>query len=903
MRRLPVVCAVVFAALSIHAQAPSDDWRTIATDHFRIHYPVEYQSWTERAASRLESIFEAVSTEVGYRPQTPIDVLVGNPIAQANGSAWPFLDTPRIIIFTEPPGPEGVIGAYSNWIDLLAVHEVAHIVHMLRPSRNPLQQLIEQYILPLNRITLDAPRWVLEGYATVVEGRLTGAGRPSSTMRALILRQWAAHGRLPSYDQLDTDQRFLGLSMAYLAGSAFLEWLEARRGPESLRSLWTRMTARQRRSFDSAFAGVFGETPERLYGQFTAELTASAVAVNRSAELREGELWQETKWASGDPAVSRDGQRIVVVLREREKPAKLVVWATGAAEKEETEYRERIEKMLERDPEDIAPLRTKPLDRDPLHSFTSPDGGDLSNPRWMPDGKSILVTHRQPDPDGFLHHDLFLWNPEEHSWRRITHLADVHDADPYPNGRRAVAVRSRFGFSQLVDVDIATGEVTERTPPSLDHVYDHPRVSPDGSQVAYVEHSAGRWSLVIGNRRIDDESYASPEWMGADVIATQMSRGFAELVRVSPAGPPALHLTRTLGGALGPAPSPDGRIFFMSLDPRGFVLRVVDGSSSAPSPQQLDDAFVPAIPPRAPEPRVFAAATVPPSQPYGFGRQELTFIGGANFAPDGNATELGIRFGDVIGRLDTIAVASFGGDEAVRGVGVASAWRGWPVEVSGHLFRAEEREIDRSGAELRAMWDFESPRSRIAAESGVLAGDPFDLAFADARFSAFRVSPSWRLSHEVSIGYDEGSFRQLRGSVTSSIRRNSASLVLAYERRRLDDDEHAIELGGLPSTIIPRSAFSNRVFEPGLPAGSLRGDDYHGVRVEATVPGIPLTLFYRLHDFADQVALAGAQIELSSDPIPILHLPGLDVTLGVARPVSGVLERDTNWWLGLRWRP
>src|SRR5436190_16241373 len=101
---------------------------------------------------------------------------------------------------------------------------------MLRPSRNPLQRL-----LPLNPITLRAPRWVLEGYATVIEGRLTGAGRPNSTIRALILRRWAQEGRLPSYSQLNSDQRFLGMSMAYLMGSAFLEWLEQRSGTESLR--------------------------------------------------------------------------------------------------------------------------------------------------------------------------------------------------------------------------------------------------------------------------------------------------------------------------------------------------------------------------------------------------------------------------------------------------------------------------------------------------------------------------------------------------------------------------------------------------------------------------------------------------------------------------------------------
>src|SRR5437868_7134739 len=83
---------------------------------------------------------------------------------------------------------------------------------------------------------------VLEGYATVVEGRITGSGRPAGSLRAAILRKWAVSGRLPSYAQLNADRRFLGMSMAYLVGSAYLEWLEQRGGPESLRHLWARMT-------------------------------------------------------------------------------------------------------------------------------------------------------------------------------------------------------------------------------------------------------------------------------------------------------------------------------------------------------------------------------------------------------------------------------------------------------------------------------------------------------------------------------------------------------------------------------------------------------------------------------------------------------------------------------------
>ncbi|HUP48072.1 MAG TPA: hypothetical protein VNA04_04705 [Thermoanaerobaculia bacterium] len=917
MTRLRALCVLLLTAVTIEAQGPSADWQTVSTPHFHVHFPSEYEAWSLRAASRLESIRAAVVREIGYDPPERIDVIVANPIAQPNGLAWPLLDTPRIVLFTEPPGPDEQIGAYSDWIDLLAVHEVAHVVHMLRPSRNPAQRFVERFILPLNRITLASPRWVLEGYATVVEGRLTGAGRPSSTARALILRQWAAHGRLPPYNRLDSDSRFLGMSMAYLVGSAYLEWLEQRSGPDSLRKLWTRMTARRRRSFEEAFTGVFGQSPDRLYGEFFAEVTASALAANSAAPIREGELWQETSRGSGDPAVSPDGERIALVLRERSKPARLVVWSTGPAAEEEKRDQERLANIREADPEDVPPVRVRPLPREPLHSLIPPGGGDLLTPRWMPGGRSILYAQRQPDAEGFLHHDLFVWTPDTGTIRRVTSLADVREADPLPDGRTAVAVQSRHGFSRLVMVDLAGGAVRPLTERSLQAVYSHPRVDRDGKRIVYVANRGGVWSLVVRDLGSGAESvvnppepgdaYAWPEWDhdGSGLVATILSRGFAELYRAGLGATP-VPLTRTSGGAMQAAPAPDGRIFFMSLEPDGFVVRVIDGERAAPPPP-LDEALVPAVPPRPAAAAAFATQALPPAEPYGIGRQEIGLIMGQTLAPSQNATEAGVRIGDVAGRLDTIVLASLGVEDAQRGIGAASAWRGWPVEVSGHIFHAEDRRGDRRGLELRASWERHAPRSRLLVEGGVLAGEPLDLGFVETRFRTFRVSRRGTFTHELSAAYDSGTFRQFRGRYRGTFRHRGARLTVAYDRRLLDgaeDGGHRIEVGGLPSSIIPRSAFAGRVFEPAVAAAALRGARYEGRRVETVVPGVPLSLFYQQHRLdGSDLEIAGAEVTMASDPMPLARLPGFDATIGVARVLSGPIPHDTSWWVGLRWRP
>jgi hypothetical protein len=918
---LAAVLALVLIPAALHAQTPHADWRTIETPHFRVHYPVQSETWARRAASRLESVRAAVVAEIGFAPETRTDILVVNPLAESNGETLTLLDDPRIVLYTEPPGPLSEIGEYSEWIELLTVHEMAHLVHLLRPSRSPLERTLER-LLPLDPIALGAPRWVLEGYATVVEGRLTGSGRPSSTIRAAILRKWAEEGRLPSYGQLDSDQRFLGMSMAYLMGSAYLEWLESRGGAGSLHKLWARMTARQRRGFDQAFEGVYGESPPRLYGRFLSEVTASAQAVRkaREATAREGDLWQETTRNSGDPAVSPDGSRIALVARTRERQT-LVVWPTAPPTEEEEKFARRIKRMLERDPEDVAPVRSKPLSREPKHQLIMPDGGDIETPRWLPDGSAVLLVHRNVDREGMWHRDLYRWTPESGTLDRITRLADVSDADPLPGGKGAVAVRTRDGFSQLVLIDLATGTVSALTEPTLARVYAHPRVSRDGRRLAYIAHGSGSWQLFLRDLEGEGErAVATPEganigdveWaaVGDDLYATVFRQGFIDIHRFPAAGGDE-EITRTTGGALQPAPSNDGRLFFMSLQPDGYQLRLLLVPAALPAAPPLSASLVPAVPPPAAKALTFAEQPLPPARPYGIGRQELgTRFGGAS-SPSVNALELGLRSGDVVGRLDVLAIGSIG---SIRGGSLAAAWRGLPVEFSAHLFRAEERRsgaFDATGAELRAAWQGLWPQHAVSLQSGALSvrddGRRRTLLFADSSLRCRQVTGGASFSEELRLAGESGDGAH-HGRAIVAGRARFGGLRLGVQAQRDQGSGRPLLLGGLTTSILPDSFMADRLLDPALPYAALAGDRYTGLRAEITMSG--LTGFWQRHDLGrgTRLSLAGISAEVTSPPVPLVKLPAVELIVGVARLLgepSGVRIAGgrTRGWIALKWRP
>ena len=721
------LCLITAPASAQFASTPEAEWMTITTPHFRIYHPKELGDWARDVAGRMEGIRTAVGEMVGYTPPQVIEIIVEDPVNQTNGSALPLQRGPTIRLWPIPPAP-GQLGHYREWGELVAVHEYAHLAHLLRPTRIPDKRLIEAFLpIVVSPIVENAPAWIFEGYATVIEGRLTGSGRPNGVFRPAILRQLALEGKLPSYDALDDVTPFLGGAMRYLVGSAFLEWLADRDGWATHQQLWRRMTARTERSFEEAFRGLYGENPDRLYGRFVAEVTAKAAAADRvmqgAGEVR-GTLFQQLDWFTGAPSVSPDGKRVAVERVQPGKAPRIVVWSmepkvdkdsVSRAKRDSTAVagadsaggatgrlglangaRRRAAKV---DSLDVPDRPFLPAPREEMAVLAPQGGAGWEEPRFLSDGRHLTVIRSEVLADGRSTPDLWVWDADSGDVRRVTRGAAIRAADPFPDGMRAAGVRCLAGRCDLVLIDLTTGEVTPLARGGFDANYSGVRVSPDGLWVASARQADGRWEVVrvevaTGALRPllprDEASRYEPTWLpdGSGLIVVSEATGTPQLERIALDGT-ATPLTRFAGLTSLPEVSRDGRTFFLAMHARGWDLRTIRlDSAAAPARVVLADSLAPV----APRQRIADAKAFPTSAigslPYGIGRLGATWLPNVNISAEGQDRGGALVVSDAVGRLGAVLQGGYGERAVWRGGSLAVTWRGLRPSVGVQAFAA-----------------------------------------------------------------------------------------------------------------------------------------------------------------------------------------------------------------------
>jgi hypothetical protein len=933
------------------AQAPGytvGEWNRVETEHFLFLYPTELSDWALDMAQRMEAMHEAVAALVGFAPEDRVTVVVDDPTNVPNGSMSPG---PVLFMWPTPPSPRSAIGEHRGWGELLAVHEFAHAAHLTRPTRNPRERFLHSLIpIPVHPIMRRTPRWVTEGYATYVEGRVTGYGRPHGVWRPSVIRTWALEGQLPSYRGMSGSRDFQGGAMAYLVGSAFLEWLVEREGgdEEVLPNVWRRLTARQVRSFDAAFTGVFGDAPAELYGQFTVDVTERALAVRDAVEAAggevTGELFQRLRWQTGDPAISPDGEHMALVLRSRDLPPRLVVIAT-TPDTLPTAAVERRARIFELDPEDVEPVERRPRAQRPKATLWPTVGRAYDMPAFLPDGR-ILVVRSDLVEGGVARPDLFIWDWENGGVRRVTRGQAVREATPSPDGTWAVGTRCLHSRCDLVRVDLATGAVTTIAAADMLRPYAQPRISPDGGTIVASAQVGTTWRLVAmdadgGNERLlgpdDGVARFDPAFLpgGESLVLTSARGGIQDLEVMDLATGAVRPLTRVLSAAVAPAPTPDGDVFFLLLHSRGWDVHRIPLDTAPPSVVETDPALTPAAPVPPVMVDTFPLAPIGPIRPYGLGPRFRTLLPMADLSVDGYGGGLALGGTDPIGRLSWQLQGMYGTDAATRGAAARVLWRGTRPWLHGSLFLVDDpfpgdaglpdatdgRWID--DTYHGAMGSLELWRARVGRTQSARAGgsvgaipgaDSRLLGFAEYHLRLQQRPGTWRLTQRGELHGSLGRTGELdwnrwlaRGTLEAQGRRVGLGLSGAIGGTNAPvGSMEAFAVGGVDPLLLDPAIVAQRIAMPALPAGQLQGDMVRTARAEL-IGLLPLRPFFWTGsvdgDELGWVHVAGLELEGDADGMPLLRLPSVRFRLGLARILTEPDEGAWRGWAVIGYRP
>lgn len=529
MRSVAIGAALLVSVLGTgDAQLiPNDDWRTLETAHFRVHFTPQLEEQARRAAVNAERAYAQLSAEL-VPPRGTIDLVIADNVDYVNGYATPFPSN-RIVVFAHPPTDASGLRHYDDWNALVLTHELAHIFHLDR-ARGIWR--VGQAIFGRNPLLFPnaySPSWVIEGIAVYFESRVTGTGRLESAEHSMIARAALLESRLPTLQELSPGtSRFPGGEVVYVYGSLLFDYLSRTRGPGSIREFIER-TSGSLLPFllTPPSRGAFGMSFQTAWEKWRDSL---------QREMRPGTVvlpgWRE---------VTRDGR---VALFPRWLGDTTLIYAANKGKEVAAAYEVTLSN------------RERKVGR---RNGTSPnvrlrDGGILFS---QPD---YLDLYR-------VRNDLYI--ERNGTQRRLTRGARLSYADARADGE-IVAVQATPNSTRLVRISSDGKRITPLTPVSLDIQWADPRWSPDGTRIAAVRQSRGRSEIAVldADGRVTQAFGATraintgPSWLsdGTRIYFSSDRSGSAQIYEADLTTSPIdlSRMTEATTGVFSPEPSPNG---------------------------------------------------------------------------------------------------------------------------------------------------------------------------------------------------------------------------------------------------------------------------------------------------------------------------------------------------------
>ena len=564
----------MLAASNATAQAgdPSQDWKTLESANFIVHYDAHLHEVAVRIAALAERSHAVLAPAMSGPPTERTHVLVLDVTDSSNGFARTIPRNQMTIFVTAPEG-FSQLSDFDDWLFGLVAHEYAHVLHL--DEVGGLAKWVNRVVGKTWSPNQVQPRWMIEGLATYQEGKRTSGGRTRLSEFAADIRLASLAGTSLGLDQVSSGSRFWPHgTAAYQVGSSFLKYVFDRYGDDSVGRLSVNYGANPIPwSLNRTFKDATGKPLTTLYDEWrdhidsTSALTVEAV---ERAGRREGERYTFTGEGNFFPRFHPSKPDAVVWLR-----------ADGRSD---------------------ANLMESPA--------SAPGGG----------AKTLFTTGRIRTFDvasdssvvatmGFSYYGTYAFRDLvwiDSKTRRVTKLTEkVRASEPAlsPDEKKVAYVVNDAGRRHLAVLTRSDGLVRKPTilwtgPDRYDQAYQ-PAWSPDGKTIAFsawrqggfrdivtVEVESGRATILSKTRAQDVTPAFGPD--GRFLYFSSDRTGVANIYAIDLNGPPGTRLyqvTNVVGGAVHPDVSPDGKrmvfqgnvvggvdLFTIELDPKTFTV-------------------------------------------------------------------------------------------------------------------------------------------------------------------------------------------------------------------------------------------------------------------------------------------------------------------------------------------
>lgn len=266
--------------------SPTQDWLSLETPHFRIHFVQDQKNLAQRTAAIAEQVHAGLIKNIGWTPKELTEVVLLDTTDLINGFATPVPSNRTYLLLTPPV--DGQLVSQNDWLELVFTHEYAHILHLDQVSGFPetMRSIFGRatgFIMPIFTFPQAlAPAWVTEGYSTYHESA-GGYGRGNNAIYDALMREEVIKG--PASLTAESYEGYSGtrwpFGQIYLYGNYFFEFLQDRYGKQKAQEYvakysdnWVpwRMDNRAYESVGKSGKALWAEYQEWLKQRFTPQI-------------------------------------------------------------------------------------------------------------------------------------------------------------------------------------------------------------------------------------------------------------------------------------------------------------------------------------------------------------------------------------------------------------------------------------------------------------------------------------------------------------------------------------------------------------------------------------------------------------------------------------------------------